>query len=198
MRATLIDEIAMNDLTLPHYLKDAAELLSSQGFRQTGKWYHGTASGLVNTILAQGLRGTGDILTLQKQMETLGTIGHQGSDHRDPLFITQSKELAYFWALQKAGTRNLYFRQDETAVVFEMNLPPELQAQVTTDVGGAAMLLEPGNLYLSWLKELYQYLGFSLPELNPFSCDRMDYLNKLGLAYINVDVPAPCLRLIQG
>ena len=168
MRATLIDEIAMNDLTLPHYLKDATELLSSQGFRQTGKWYHGTASGLVDAILAQGLRGTGDILTLQNKWKRWARLATKAAITAIR-FLSPKVKSWRILGIAKAGTRNLYFRQDETAVVFELNLPPELQAQVTTDVGGAAMLLEPGNLYLSWLKELYQDLGFSLPELNPLA-----------------------------
>lgn len=187
----------MTDISSPALLQDATELLTSQGFKLTGKWYHGTASGLLESILETGLRGTGDISGLQKHMETLGTIGHQASNHHDPLFVTQSKELAYFWALQKADQRNLYFRQNETPVVLELSLPEDLNKKVTTDAGGAALVLEPNNFYIVWLKDLYKQLDIPFPELNPFECDRMDYLNKLGLAYIDAEIPAQYLREVK-
>ena len=188
----------MQEFTTPSYLQDAQQLLSATGFATSGTWYHGTASGLVDSIQAQGLVGTGDLEGLQKHMDTLGTIGHEVSTHRDPLFVTQSKELAYFWANVKTHNRNLYFQKDEQPVVFELNLPEELQAKVITDAGGAALILEPGNLYLLWLEELYKSLGFELVKPDPFKCDRMDYQNILGLSYIADAVPAEYLKLLQA
>lgn len=186
----------MQEFTTPPFLQDAQDLLSPAGFRCTGRWYHGTSSGLSERILSQGLRGTGDLETHAKMQQTMGTIGHDSSNHRDPLFITQSKELAYFWANQKAHNRNLYFQQQETPVVFELQLSDELQRQVTTDAGGAALLLEPGNLYLLWLAELYSNCGQHFEKPDPFQMDRMDYLHKLGLAYLNADVPAEQVQLL--
>lgn len=186
----------MNEFTTPAHLQDAKTLLSDSGFATSNLWYHGTASGLVDSIMAQGLRGTGDLELLQRQLKTLGTIGHDASDHRDPLFVTQSKELAYFWAAQKAHNRSLYLKSDEKPVVFALTLPEDLNKQVITDAGGAALLLEPSNLYLLWLGDVYAACGKQKPELDPFKMDRMDYMNKLGLAYINVDVPAEYLALV--
>ena len=37
-----------------------------------------------------------------------------------------------------------------------------------------------------------------MPELNPLKCDRMDYLNKLGLAYVAGDVDPQYLTLLQS
>ena len=113
------------------------------------------------------------------------------------MFITQSKELAYFWACEKAHTRDLYLKTNEQPVVFELNLPPELQQKVTTDAGGAALLLEPGNLYLLWLGELYDACGVAKPDIDPLRGNRMDYLNKLGLAYLNDPVAPEHLLLLQ-
>tara|TARA_B100000287_G_scaffold332676_1_gene317745 strand:+ start:211 stop:780 length:570 start_codon:yes stop_codon:yes gene_type:complete len=188
----------MKEFTTPDFLKDAADLISADGFATSNIWYHGTASGLVEAIKTSGLKGSGDAELLQRQMKTLGTIGHEASDQQDPLFVTQSKELAYFWANQKAHTRNLYMQQEETPVVFKLELPEELNKLVITDAGGAALLMEPGNIYLLWLKELYKELGQQMPELNPLKCDRMDYLNKLGLAYVAGDVDPQYLTLLQS
>lgn len=187
----------MEDFTTPAYLKDAQQLLSADGFATSDVWYHGTASGLTDRILAEGLRGTGDLEMLERQMKTLGTIGHEASNHRDPLFVTQSRELAYFWAHQKTHTRNLYLQGNEKPVVFELKLPEELNKQVITDAGGAALVLEPSNLYLLWLTGVYEQAGMTLPQIDPFKGNRMDYMNKLGLAYINVDIAPQYLMLLQ-
>jgi len=186
----------MQEFTTPDFLQDAKQLLSATGFATDGTWYHGTASGLVESIQANGLIGSGDAEGLEKHLQTLSTIGHEASSHKDPLFVTQSKELAYFWANRTAHNRNLYFQKDEKPVVFELNLPEELQAKVITDAGGAALVLEPGNLYILWLEDLYKNLGFELTKPDPFSCDRMDYQNFLGLSYINEAVPAEFVKLL--
>lgn len=187
----------MQEFTTPKFLQDAQQLLSTTGFATNGTWYHGTASGLVESIQAQGLFGSGDAEGLAKHMQTLSTIGHETSDHSDPLFVTQSKELAYFWANRKAYSRNLYFQKDEQPVVLELNLPAALESKVITDAGGAALVLEPGNLYLLWLEDLYKNLGFEFTKPDPFNCDRMDYQNFLGLSYINETVPAEFVKLLN-
>lgn len=187
----------MKEFTTPDYLKDAVRLLSPAGFATSDVWYHGTASGLVAAIQSGGLKGSGDAEIMARQLKTLSTIGHTGSEQQDPLFLTQSKELAYFWAVQKTHTRNLYLSAAEEPVVFALNLPAELATQVTTDAGGAALLMEPNNSYLLWLEAIYTAAGQKLPELDPFRCDRMEYLNRLGLAYLNAEVSPDCLTLLQ-
>lgn len=187
----------MQAYSTPVYLQDAHQLLSNSGFAVQGKWYHGTASGLMESILQLGLRGTGDLETLKNHLDTLGTIGHDASKHKDPLFLTQSKELAYFWANKKTHTRNRYKAADEHAVVFEIELPESMNQQVITDAGGAAILLEPGNQYIALLKEIYAENKVDFPELDPFNCDRMDYLNKLGLAYTMLDIEPQYIQLLS-
>ncbi len=186
----------MKEFTTPDFLKDFADLVSEDGLKTSNVWYHGTASGLVSSIQAQGLKGSGDADLHQRQMKTLGTIGHEAVDQKDPVFLTQSKELADFWANAKAHTRSVYMGQEEKPVVFEVTLPEELNKQVITDAGGAALVLEPGNIYLLWLRELYEANGHKLPELD-YKMDRMDYMNRLGLAYCLVDIPAENLTLLQ-
>lgn len=186
----------MKEFTTPDFLKDFASLLSADGLKTANVWYHGTASGLVASIQAHGLIGSGDSELHQRQLKTLGTIGHEAMDTTDPVFLTQSKELAYFWANAKAHTRTIYMGQEETPVVFEITLPDELNKQVITDAGGAALVLEPGNLYLLWLRELYKEYGQELPELD-YRMDRMEYLKRLGLAYAACDIPAQYLMLLQ-
>lgn len=188
----------MKELIIPAQFQDFSRLLSDSGIATSGIWYHGTASGLLAAIQNEGLKGSGDTEIMTRQLQTLSTIGHTTSEHKDPLFLTQSKELAYFWASQKTHTRNLYLADNEEAVVFEVHLPQALQAQVTTDAGGAALVMEPGNLYIAWLRELYESNGKTLAEIDPFKCDRMDYLNKLGLAYLATDVEPQYLTLIPS
>lgn len=187
----------MQAYTTPLYLQDANQLLNAEGFALQGKWYHGTASGLVNSINQLGLRGSGDLETLKNHFDTLGTLGHQANTDKEPIFLTQSKELAYYWARQKTHTRNRYKDSDEQAVVYEIALPEAAQQSIITDAGGAALLLEPGNRYIALLKEIYAEAQLPFPEIDPFKCDRMDYLNKLGLAYTLIEIAPEHLHLLS-
>lgn len=187
----------MQAYSTPSFLQDAQQLLNRDGFARQGKWYHGTSSGLIDSIAKFGLRGSGDVETAKNHFDTLGTLGHEANTAKVPLFLTQSKELAYFWARQKTHTRNRYKDANEEAIVYEISLPEELQQQIITDAGGAAFILEPGNRYIEWLKEIYALNQLEFPELNPFQCDREDYLNKLGLAYTDLDIDAQYLQLLK-
>src|SRR5690554_4327670 len=134
----------MQEFTTPDFLQDAKQLLSASGFATNGVWYHGTSSGLVESIQEVGLVGTGDEEGMKKYLETMGTIDHEASKNRDPLSLTQRKELAYFRASRTAHSHNLYFQQGDPPVVFELNMPEDLESKITTDAGGTALLLEPG------------------------------------------------------
>ncbi|MEC8102975.1 MAG: hypothetical protein VXZ24_12815 [Pseudomonadota bacterium] len=184
----------MSDITTPDYLKDAEQLLSDSGFATSDDWYHGTSSGLVSTILKDGLKGGGDSETAAREQGTLGTIGNRQFESSEPVFLTQSKELAYFWAARKAHTRNLYFRKEEEAVVLKISSP----AKVTPDVGGTAILLEPSNTYIAMLKEVYEKKGIDwIDESNPLKLPREIYLEKLGLGYSYDDIPAEKISVVS-
>ena len=185
----------MSDITTPDYLKDAEQLLSENGFATSDDWYHGTASGLVDTILKDGLKGGGDTETAEREQGTLGTIGNRQFETSEPVFLTQSKELAYFWAARKAHTRNLYFRKEETPVVLKVSQPEK----VTPDVGGTAILLEPNNTYITMLKELYEKKGIAwIDESNPLKLPRETYLDMLGLGYSYDNIPADKVSVVDG
>lgn len=124
----------------------------------------------------------------ERQLKTLSTIGHTTPDQSEPVFLTQSKELAYYWAEQKTHSRNVYLQNNEAPIVLSMSLPAELDKLVSTDAGGAALVLEPGNAYLLFLQERYEAAGFTFPEINPLTADRSVYLEVLGLAYIAQDI----------
>ena len=184
-------------LTAPSYLQDFSQLVGADGVRLTGNWYHGTASGLQSPILTNGLIGGGDAELTNKLQGTLKTIGHQSVDVQEPVFLTQSKELAYFWAQQKAHTRSIYFGEQETPIVIEAKLPLAMTDKVKPDAGGMALLLEPGNLYFTYLRELYKGNGHELAEEeNPLKLDRSYFLNKIGLAYCNDAIPAEYLSVL--
>lgn len=188
----------MTELKTPEYLQDAKELLSDDGFATSNVWYHGTSSGLITSVTNQGLVGGGDAALMKRMQSTLQTIQAPAFTAEDPVFLTQSKELAYYWADQKAKSRNLYFSNGETPVVFEVTLSEEENTQVKTDAGGAALLMEPGNAYLKHLGEVYKANGKELEEINPLKADRMVYLNKLGLAYSNQPISKKAVKLLEG
>lgn len=183
----------MDNISIPQEFADAAERLSESGFSISGEWYHGTASGLVESIQANGLIGGGDKETTERLQNTLGTIGNRKFETSDPVFLTQSKELAYYWALKKAHTRNVYFQKNERPVVFQVAIAPE---QVKPDAGAIAILLEPSNEYILFLKETYEKKGLEWDEINPLEAERAYFVDKLGMAYSFNNIPATDLELL--
>ncbi|WP_250655420.1 hypothetical protein [Alkalimarinus coralli] len=178
----------MTNIETPTYLKDASQLLSNDGFKTTGLWYHGTTSGLSDSIAEKGLIGSGDAELNKMAKKAMATIGNNYTERKEPVFLTQSKELAYYWANEKAKLRKTRFGSDEAPVVFEVKLPDELASTVKTDVGAATMLLEENNAYIEHVKALYEQNKVLLPELDPTQINRMAYLNLLGMAYIDADI----------
>jgi hypothetical protein len=169
----------------PDYLKDAASLMSDDGLAASNVWYHGTASSLVKGIKNKGLHGGGDAAWIKRTQGTLQTIGNRTFESQDPVFLTQSKELAYFWAQQRAHSRNLYFQKDENPVVIKITLNEVDNAKVNPDAGGAALVMEPNNAYVTYVKTIFAANGRDLDDFDPTKADRMIYLNRLGLAYTN-------------
>lgn len=188
----------MTNIATPTYLQDANQLLSADGFKLTGSWYHGTASGLTDAILEKGLIGSGDAELNKKTKSAMATIGNRYTEQKEPVFLTQSKELAYYWANEKAELRKTRFGSDETPVVFELSLPSELADKVKTDVGAATMLISGNDPYIAYLQALYSDNNIELPELDPANIDRMAYLNLLGMAYCSVDIPAEHINVLAG
>ncbi|MFQ3171296.1 MAG: hypothetical protein ACI9DG_001330 [Oleispira sp.] len=169
----------------PDYLKDAASLMSDDGLASSNVWYHGTASSLVKGIKNKGLHGGGDAAWIKRTQGTLQTIGNRTFESQDPVFLTQSKELAYFWAQQRAHSRNLYFQKNENPVVIKITLNEVDNAKVNPDAGGAALVMEPNNAYVTYVKTIFAANGRDLDDFDPTKADRMIYLNRLGLAYTN-------------
>jgi hypothetical protein len=169
----------------PDYLKDAAYLMSDDGLAASNVWYHGTTSSLVKSIKNKGLHGGGDAAWIKRTQGTLQTIGNRTFESQDPVFLTQSKELAYFWAQQRAHSRNLYFQKDENPVVIKITLNESDNAKVNPDAGGAALVMEPNNAYVTYVKTIFAANGRDLDDFDPTKADRMIYLNRLGLAYTN-------------
>lgn len=181
----------------PDYLKDLASLMSDDGSIATSNvWYHGTASSLVKGIKHKGLHGGGDAAWIKRTQGTLQTIGNRTFESKDPVFLTQSKELAYFWAQQRTHSRNLYFKKDETPVVVKITLGEEDNAKINPDVGGAALIMEPGNEYIIYIKDLFEANGQDLDDFDQAKADRMIYLNRLGLAYTNDYIPGKFIELV--
>ncbi len=184
---------------IPNYLQDAAELLTKDGFSTRNVWYHGTSSALVSSIEKSGLKRSGDRAMKQVAKSTMATIGNDYSESIEPVFLTQSKELAYYWAEQTVRERSVRFEGEESAVVFAVELPEEQNVKVLPDVGAASLLMvKEGESYMAHVAKIYQDCGAGVLDIDLMKADRLEYLNKLGMAYINIDIDAEFVSLVSG
>lgn len=175
----------------PSHLQDAQTLLSENGFAIGDTWYHGTSSALVDSIMANGLNRSGDKSMKQAAKKTMATIGNAYTESIEPVFLTQSKEVAYYWACQAVRDRSVRVEGEETPVVLSLALPEALNNAVKPDVGAASLLLlKEGEAYLAHIASLYQKADLAEPSIDLKQADRMEYLNKLGMAYLNKDIAA--------
>lgn len=183
---------------IPAFLNDTQDALSDKGFATGKTWYHGTSSALVEAIQAEGLKRSGDRALKEAAKKTMATIGNEYTETTEPVFLTQSKALAYYWAQQTVRNRSVRIEGEELPVVFAVNLPESLNASVRPDVGAASLLMvKEGEQFMAHLTGLYQAAGLDAPSIDLKKADRMDYLNLLGMAYIDQDLPAEYLELLS-
>mgnify|MGYP006080298081 CR=1 FL=1 len=174
---------------IPAYLKDSTSLLTAEGFTVSDVWYHGTSSALIDSILEQGLKRSGDKSIKQVAKQTMATIGNNYTESIEPIFLTQSKELAYYWAQQTIRNRSVRFEGEEQPAVIEVRLPTQLQDNVKPDVGAISLLmLAEGEQYVAFTAGLYEQNGQTAPDINLKQADRMEFLQKLGMAYYSKDI----------
>jgi hypothetical protein len=181
----------------PAYLQDAKSLLSNTGFACNSVWYHGTSSALTDSITSNGLKRSGDKSMKQAAKQTMATIGNNYTESIEPVFLTQSKEIALYWANQTVRNRSVRGESEETPVVIAVTLSDEINTKVKPDVGAASLLLLPeGEHFMAHLGQIYQQCGIDGPDIDLMNADRLEYLNKLGFAYLNQDIDAACLSVI--
>ncbi|CAA0078799.1 Uncharacterised protein [Zhongshania aliphaticivorans] len=184
---------------IPDSIKDAKALLSEQGFATSNIWYHGTSSALADSIKEHGLKRSGDKEIKAAAKKTMATIGNSYTESIEPVFLTQSKELAYYWAEQTVRNRSVRIEGSEQAVVFSATLPEALNAKVKPDVGAASLLLvKEGENFMAYLASIYQAHGFGIPEIDLMKADRLEYLNKLGMAYLDSDIDVAHLDIVTS
>lgn len=185
--------------TAPEHLQDAGSLLGPQGFSASDRWYHGTSSALVEAILTQGLKRSGDREQAAAAQRTMATIGGRFAEPSEPVFLTQSAELAWFWAEQTVQKRQVRVGGDNQPVVICINLPAELNAKVRPDVGAASLLLlDEGREYMGYLAVIYQKHGKGTPDIDLKHAQRDEFLNTLGMAYFDADIEATYLEVLKG
>lgn len=173
----------------PAQFQDSGELLSESGFATSNTWYHGTSSALLSSIKASGLRRSGDKAMKQAAKQTMATIGNSYTESFEPVFLTQSKELAYYWAQQTVRNRSVRFEGEESPAVLEITLPEQYNCLVKPDVGAASLLMvKEGEAYLAFVASLFERAGLQAPDIDLIKADRLDYLNKLGMAYYDKDI----------
>ena len=186
-------------MDIPAFLKDAHDVLTDKGFVASDTWYHGTSSALVGLIQQQGLKRSGDKALKEAAKKTMATIGNDYTESVEPVFLTQSKELAFYWAVQTVRERSVRIEGDEQPVVFTVTLPDALNTQVKPDVGAASLLLlKEGENFMAYLAGIYQENDLGTPEIDLMKADRLEYLSTLGMAYYDADISASCLSLIKG
>jgi hypothetical protein len=182
----------------PSYLQDAKDLLTKDGFATSDVWYHGTSSALVGSINGSGLRRSGDSFMNQAAKNTMATIGNSYTEQREPVFLTQSKELAYYWAQQAVRRRSVRIEGDEEPVVFEVKLPKDQLDKVRPDVGAASLLMvKDGEQFMGFLAKLYQDNEAGVVDIDLMKAEREEYLNKLGMAYFDADIAPGYVKLLE-
>lgn len=184
-------------IDVPQYLQDMPKLLCDTGIQVGNKWYHGSASGLSDSINDVGLKRSGDAQYNQSIKQTMATIGNSYTESIEPIFLTQSKELAFYWANNKARLRSQRIGQEETPVVYEVSLPDDKLDWVLPDAGGAGLIIARDQ-YLEFLRTLYKNSGLELEALDPRSLTGIQCLNLLGLAYCDHDIDPDYLTLLNG
>jgi len=183
---------------IPSYLQDAKNVLTKDGFATDNVWYHGTSSALIDSIKSLGLMRSGDKAMKQAAKSTMATIGNNYTESIEPVFVTQSKELAYYWAEQTVRERSVRIEGEESPVVIQVNLPEDQLSKVRPDVGAASLLMvKEGENYMAFLAGLYQENNAGVLDIDLRKADRLDYLYKLGMAYINEDIDVKNLNVIS-
>jgi len=184
---------------IPNYLEDATVLLTEDGFATGDIWYHGTSSALADSITSYGLKRSGDKAMKLAAKNTMTTIGNNYTESTEPVFLTQSKELAYYWAEQAVRERSVRFEGEEHAVVFAVLLPEEQSSAVLPDVGAASLLMiKEGESYMAYVAKIYQDCNAGVLDIDLMKANRLEYLNKLGMAYINKDIDAEYVSLVTN
>ncbi len=190
------NEVILN-MTTPTFLQDSKYLLTKQGFAASNTWYHGTSSALIGSIKEHGLKRSGDQVLKAAAKKTMATIGNHYTESVEPVFLTQSKELAYYWAQQAIRNRSVRIEGTELPVVISVIFPETLNSQVKPDVGAASLLLvEEGEQFMAFLAGIYLDNGFEVPTIDLINADRLEYLNKLGMAYFDADIDASLLGFL--
>jgi len=186
-------------IELPEIYNDIDSVLSKDGFATSGVWYHGTSSALVGSINGSGLRRSGDKAMNQAAKNTMATIGNNYTEQREPVFLTQSKALAYYWAEQAVKRRSVRIEGDETPVVLEIKLPEELHSKVRPDVGAAGLLMvKEGEAFMAFMAKLYQEQNVGVLDIDLMKADREEYLSKLGMAYLDADIAPGYIKEVTG
>lgn len=185
--------------TAPQHLQDAGALLSDAGFHSSNRWYHGTSSALAESILADGLKRSGDQQQAAAAQRTMATIGGRYEAAAEPVFLCPSAELAWFWAQQTVTRRNVRVGGDNQPVVIAVTLPDEINEQVRPDVGAASLLmLDEGKEYMGYLAGIYERHGRAAPDIDLRGAQRREYLHTLGMAYLDADIDAAHLEAMKA
>lgn len=177
---------------LPTYLRDNSGLLNRDGFVLSNTWYHGTSTELLPSILENGLLVSGDEKLNAYVKYEMESRGGSYRENREPIYLSPSKEIAYYWANQTAQSRGRLFGGSDKPVVLEVNLPEHLNFDVCPDKKGYSMIISQEDDCLKLLKKKYRLKKFTLP----LAKNDNEIISIAGLAHINTSIPADYISML--
>jgi len=69
---------------------------------------------------------------------------------------------------------------------------------VMPDVGAASLLMiKDGESYMLYVAKIYQDCDAGVLDIDLMKANRLEYLSKLGMAYINQDIDAEFVSLVS-
>ena len=133
---------------VPTQFQDAKDLLTEDGFAVNDVWYHGTSSALWSSIKENGINRSGDRDLNKKAKNTMATIGNSYTETIQPVFLTQSKELAYLWA-EKAVKEAATLTATEALEMDVINLIANTPQQLLEQLDGYTLQIKDQSLTLT-------------------------------------------------
>jgi len=74
-----------------------------------------------------------------------------------------------------------------------------LSAKVCPDVGDYSLfMIKEGELYMAYVAKIYQQCDAGVLDIDLMKASRLEYLTKLGMAYIKQDIDPALVSVVSG
>ena len=103
------------------------------------------------------------------------------------------------FAVLGAPPQHTRFQGEESPVVLAVEMPEEQNAKVRPDVGATSLLMvKEGEAYLAYVARIYQNCDKGELSIDLKNADRLEYLHKLGMAYIDQDIDPEFVTVVSA